>query len=93
MSKTGTDITFIERLGPKVAIGADDYQWIVLKEEGTARPNRPSFEGRRWEAVGFIASSKQALIDCIAAKGLKLSAAGRAAIERQDAKIWRWRRN
>jgi len=78
-SQVKTRITFIERLGPDCAIGADDYQWLVLKREG-----------EQWRAVGFIHSDKPALIRCIEAKGLKLSAAGKAALARQPDKIWRW---
>jgi len=42
-------------------------------------------------AVGYIRSDKRALLTCIEAKSLNLSAQGQAAIDRQDAKIWRWR--
>ena len=70
----------IEELGPKLAIGTDGLQWIVLKRKG-----------ERWRACGFVHSDKRALIACIEAKGLKLSAAGRAALNRQGDRIWRWR--
>jgi hypothetical protein len=79
----------IERLGPNCALGTDGIQWIVYKRRGGN--SGLVWQDARWEAVGFIHSSKRALIDCIAARGLKLSPAGKAAIERQAAKIWRWR--
>lgn len=100
-SKTGRGdrpdgITIIERLGPRVAIGADDYQWVVLRDVGQGERGREggshNWQGRQWRAVGFVHSSKRALLDCIAAKGLDLSPEGRAAIARQDARIYRWRR-
>jgi hypothetical protein len=89
-SKRGRpEITWIERLGPDCALGTDGLQWIVFQR----RSGEPmTWQGERWRAVGFIHCSKRALIACIAAKGLKLSAAGRKAIERQDAKFCRWRR-
>jgi hypothetical protein len=44
-----------------------------------------------WDCVGYIHSDKRALVSCVKAKGLKLSAAGRAALDWQDEKIHRWR--
>jgi hypothetical protein len=89
-------ITMIERLGPRCAIGADDWQWVVLRAVGQGVPGREggshNWQGQRWQAVGFIHSSRRALLACIEAKGLELSPAGRAAIARRDAKICRWRR-
>ena len=79
-ARGGVRLTMIEELGPKLAIGTDGLQWIVLKRKG-----------ERWRACGFVHSDKRALIACIAAKGLKLSAAGRAALNRQGERIWRWR--
>jgi hypothetical protein len=79
-ARGGVRLTMIEELGPKLAIGTDGLQWIVLKRKG-----------ERWRACGFVHSDKRALIACIAAKGLKLSAAGRAALNRQGDRIWRWR--
>jgi hypothetical protein len=78
----------IEQLGPSCAIGTDGRQWIVLKANGRANPRHP-LDG--WDAAGFVHSDKRALIACIAAKGLKLSAAGRAALNRQGDRNWRWR--
>lgn len=92
MSKTGTQITFIEQLGPNSAIGADDNQWIVLKAVGPASPHGLSWHDKRWKAVGFIHSNKQALIACLKAKGLKPSKAGQAALARQADEIYRWQR-
>jgi hypothetical protein len=82
-------ITMIERLGPGCALGTDGLQWIVYK----ARPGAPRilWDGQRWQAIGFIQSSKQALIECIASKGLQLSPRGQDAIKRQDIRIYRWR--
>ena len=80
----------IERLGPNCAIGTDGLQGIVFK--AVSRPNQWTWQGRQWDAIGFIHCSKRALLACIEAKGLELSPAGRAAIARQDAKICRWRR-
>jgi hypothetical protein len=82
----------IERLGPSCAIGTDGRQWIVFRADGRKNP-RPyrAWQGDEWTAVGFIHSDKRALLACIEAKGLKLFAAGRAAIGRQDRKIYRWR--
>jgi hypothetical protein len=71
----------IEKLGPQLAIGTDGIQWIVLRRKG-----------ERWRACGFVHSDKRALIACIEAKGLKLSAAGCAALNRQSDRIWRWRK-
>src|SRR5215472_9077520 len=82
--------TMIERLGPDCAIGTDGAQWIVFK--AVSDPSLQTWQDRQWRAVGFIHSSKSALLACIKAKCLKLSAAGRAAIERQDARIYRWHR-
>jgi hypothetical protein len=86
-------ITMIERLGPNCAIGTDGRQCIVFRADGrkNPRPDR-AWQGDEWTAVGFIHSDKRTPLACIEAKRLKLSAAGVAAIERQDAKIWRWRR-
>ena len=53
-------------------------------------PAQP-WKDRQWDAVGYIHSSKRALLACIEAKGLKLSAASRAALSRQGDRIWRWR--
>lgn len=92
MSKTGNQITFIERLGPECALGADDYQWLVLKAVGAADARHPGWQGLRWDAIGFIAHDKKALLRCIEDKGLKLSAVGKAALARQADKIYRWRR-
>jgi hypothetical protein len=78
----------VERLGPDCAIGTDGRQWIVLKANGRLKPRYPS-DG--WNCVGFIHSDTRALVSCIRAKALKLSAAGRAAVDRQDEKIYRWR--
>ena len=40
--------------------------------------------------MAFIHSSKEALIEAIASKGFKLSPGGQDAIDRQDARIYRW---
>jgi hypothetical protein len=86
-------ITMIERLGPNCAIGTDGRQWIVFRAAGRKYPrSNRAWQGDEWTAVGFIHSDKRALLTCIEAKGLKLSAQGRAAIDRQDAKMWRWYR-
>jgi len=90
--KQGGAITWIERLGPECALGTDGQQWIVFRRHGPASAHGLSWQGQRWDATGFIHSSKRALINCLEVKGLKLSPEGRAAIKRQDAKIWRWRR-
>jgi hypothetical protein len=82
-------ITMIERLGPDVALGTDGLQWIVYRAQAGGK--RVEWQGRKWQPVGYIHSSKRALVACIAAKGLKLSAAGRAALKRQGDRIWRWR--
>jgi hypothetical protein len=66
-------VTMIERLGPSCAIGTDGRQWIVYK-----RGSGIAWDGETWGAVGYIHSDKRALLACIAAKGLKLSATGRA---------------
>jgi hypothetical protein len=79
-AKGGVRISAVEQLGLQVAIGTDGFQWIVLKRRG-----------ERWEAVGYVHSCRRALVDCIEARGLKLSVAGLEAIERQDARIYRWR--
>ena len=91
-SKRGRpEITWIERLGPDCALGTDGLQWIVLEAKGQAKPGRSdSWQGLRWDAVAFIHSSKEALIEAIASKGLKLSPGGQDAIDRQDARIYRW---
>ena len=84
-------LTMIERLGPGCALGTDGLQWIVLEAKGQAKPGRSdSWQGLRWDAVAFIHSSKEALIEAIASKGLKLSPGGQDAIDRQDARIYRW---
>jgi hypothetical protein len=64
-------------------------RWIVYQCGGD---RNIAWQGKRWKPVGYIHSSRRALLAYIEAKGLELSPAGRAAIERQDAKIWRWRR-
>jgi hypothetical protein len=90
-----TTITLIERLGPELAIGADAYQWIVLRAVGPGCAGYRgllNWQGLRWCAVGFIASSRLGLIACIKAKGLKLTAAGRRALAPQDERIARWRK-
>ena len=79
----------IERLGPDVALGTDGLQWIIYRAQAGGK--RVEWQGRKWQPVGYIHSSKRALVACIAAKGLKLSAAGRAALNRQGDRIWRWR--
>jgi hypothetical protein len=79
----------IERLGPDVALGTDGLQWIIYRAQAGGK--RVEWQGRKWQPVGYIHSSKRALIACIEAKGLKLSAAGRAALSRQGDRIWRWR--
>jgi hypothetical protein len=84
-------VTMIERLGPSCAIGTDGRQWIVYAAT-SAGDTRIAWDGASWKPVGYIHSDKRALLICIEAKGLKLSAQGRAVIERQDAMIWRWRR-
>jgi hypothetical protein len=81
-------LTWVQRLGPNVAIACDDYQWIVLQAGASGGGYRR--EGQWWKAVAFLHSSKAALLACIESKGLKLSAAGRAALARQDARIFRW---
>ena len=82
-------ITMIERLGSDVALGTDGLQWIIYRAHAGGK--RVEWQGRKWQPVGYIHSSKRALIACIAAKGLKLSATGRAALKRQGDRIWRWR--
>lgn len=86
-----TRVAMIERLGPDCAIGTDGLQWIVYRR----RPGGGGIEwqGEEWRADGYIHSSKRALIDCIKAKNLELSAEGQAALERQDPRIYRWRRS
>ena len=91
MVKTGVQVTFIERLGPNCAVGADDYQWVVLKAAGEAKPGRADcWQGKCWRAVGYIHSSKAALLDCLRVKGLEPDAAGAAALARQPRRIYRW---
>jgi hypothetical protein len=87
--KTG-EITWTERLEPDCALGTDGMQWIVYRRGGGDR--NIAWQGKRWKPVGYIHSSRAALLACIEAKGLKLSASGRAAIARQDARVYRWRR-
>ena len=84
-------ITMIERLGPRVAIGTDGRQWIVFYGEGREQP-RPdrAWQGDEWKSVGFIHSSKAALINCLKVKGLKLNKAGQEALARQPDRIYRW---
>jgi hypothetical protein len=41
--------------------------------------------------VGYVRSDKRALVSCIKAGGLKLSAAGLAALDRQGDRIYQWR--
>ena len=84
----GHGVTMIERLGPKVAIGTDGYQWVVYQARAGSNV---SWQGETWRPVGYIHCDKRALVSCIRAKGLKLSAAGQAARDRQDEKIHRWR--
>jgi hypothetical protein len=84
----GTCFALVERLGSDCAIGTDGRQWIVLRANGRVKPRSPS-DG--WNSVGYIQSDKRALVSCIKAKGLKLSAAGQAALDRQDENIHRWR--
>jgi hypothetical protein len=81
----------IERLGPKVAIGTDGRQWVVYRRQ----PGNAGivWQGEEWAADGYIHSDKRALINCLKAKNLGLSPEGQAALDRQDAKIWRWRRS
>jgi hypothetical protein len=81
--------TMIERLGPRCAIGTDGMQWMVYRAGKGASIN---WDGQQWASDGFIHSDKQALIDCLKVKGLELSPHGQAALDRQDAKIWRWRK-
>ena len=64
-------------------------RWIVYQCGGD---RNIAWQGKRWKPVGYIHSSRAALLACIEAKGLELSPAGRADIARQDAKICRWRR-
>jgi hypothetical protein len=80
----------IERLGPNCAIGTDSLQWIVFK--AASRPNQWTWQDRQWDAVGFIHTSKRALLACIKDNSLELSAAGREALARQPDKIHRWER-
>jgi hypothetical protein len=90
---TGGRITMIERLGPNCAIGTDGAQWIVFRAQGRRCPRASrAWQGDEWAAVGYIHSSKRALVECIEANGLKLSDAGRSSLSRQDARIYRWRR-
>jgi len=84
----GTSFALVERLGPDCAIGTDGRQWIVLRSNGRLKPRYPS-DG--WNFIGHIHSDKRALISCIKAKGLKLSAAGLAALDRQGDRIDQWR--
>jgi len=72
----------IERLGPDRALGTDGLQWIAFQCRGA---ESFAWQGERWRAVGFIHYSKRT---CIEVKGLEVSPAGRAAIARQDAKIY-----
>jgi hypothetical protein len=80
----------IERLGPKVAIGTDGMQWIVYRRQ--PGHNGVIWQGEPWVADGYIHSDKRALVNCLVVKGLALSPDGQAALDRQDAKIWRWRK-
>jgi hypothetical protein len=79
----------IARLGPDVALGTDGLQWIIYRAHAGGK--RVEWQGKKWQPVGYIHSDKRALIACIEAKGLKLSAAGRAALDQQGNRIWRWR--
>ena len=83
-------ITMVERLGPGCALGTDGRQWIVYRAT-MAGGMRITWQGEQWEAVGYIHSDKRTLVACIESNGLKLSAAGREALELQDAKIYGWR--
>ena len=82
-------IAMVERLGPGCALGTDGRQWIVYR--AMAGGARITWQGKQWEAVGYIHSDKRTLVACIESKGLKLSAAGREALELQYAKIYGWR--
>jgi hypothetical protein len=84
----GGSFTLVEQLGPNCAIGTDGRQWIVLRANGRVKSRYPS-DG--WNCVGYIHCDKQALVSCIKGKGLKLSAAGRAALDRQGDRIYQWR--
>ena len=73
-----------------MALGTDGLQWIIYRAQAGGK--RVEWQGRKWQPVGYIHSSKRALVECIEANGLKLSDAGRSSLSRQDARIYRWRR-
>jgi hypothetical protein len=85
-----TRVTMIERLGPQVALGTDGVQWIVYQRKSGQSIQAISWQGATWRAVGYIHSSKMALINCLKVKGLELSSEGQAAIDRQFSGIYRW---
>jgi hypothetical protein len=86
---SGDRYSIYVRLGPRCSLGTDGLQWIIFRTPHSGRG--VEFERKRWSACGYVHSDKRALISCIKAKGLRLSATGRTALDRQDENIHRWR--
>ena len=73
----------VMQLGSRVALGADDNQWLLLTAAGKAG---------RWKAVGFVRSSKQIVLRLIRERGLELSEEGGAALEALPETFTEWQR-
>jgi hypothetical protein len=72
------------RLGDRLALGADDLQWIVLR----ARHHRGQL---KWQAVAFVRSTRGVLTRVIRETGAELSPDGEAALNALEPTYDAWR--
>ena len=80
------------RLGPRVALGADDLQWILFKaRKASPRPIDALGWSEDWKPVSFVRSTKAILERCIREKRLETTSTGLLALERLPPTFDAWK--
>jgi hypothetical protein len=75
-----TDRIFL-RLGPKLALGADEHQWIVYKGFASKTRTNGQWQGLTWTpAEIYVRTTRALLVERIREKELDASTAGMAAL-------------
>ena len=76
------------RLSGRLALGADDLQWILYKSRRKEPP--AELDIREWRPIAFVSSTKDILLRCIRESGLDEDTAG-SALEGYPSTFGAWK--
>jgi len=70
----------------------DQNQWVLQRRKGSARPSKGSgIRDSGWRGVSFVGSEKRILYRCLREKGVALTPAALAAMDRLPDTFREWR--